>query len=56
MIGTTDNYPAALQDSSGHSGVSWGAIFAGAAARCFVLTAADAGRRLGLFSCFTLGR
>ena len=32
MIGTTDNYPAALQDSSGHSGVSWGAIFAGAAA------------------------
>ena len=32
MIGTTEHYPAALQDSSGHSGVSWAAIFAGAAA------------------------
>ena len=31
MIGTTEHYPAALQDSSGHSGVSWAAIFAGAA-------------------------
>ncbi|MBW3506072.1 hypothetical protein [Pseudomonas sp. NKUCC02_KPG] len=31
MIGTTERYPAALQDSSGHSGVSWAAIFAGAA-------------------------
>ena len=30
MIGTTEHYPAALQDSSGHSGVSWAAIFAGA--------------------------
>ena len=28
MIGTTEHYPAALQDSSGHSGVSWAAIFA----------------------------
>ena len=32
MIGTTEHYPAALQDSSGYSGVSWAAIFAGAAA------------------------
>ena len=31
MIGTTEHSPAALQDSSGHSGVSWAAIFAGAA-------------------------
>jgi hypothetical protein len=31
MIGTTEHYPAALQDSSGQSGVSWAAIFAGAA-------------------------
>ena len=31
MIGTTEHYPAALQDSFGHSGVSWAAIFAGAA-------------------------
>ena len=31
MIGTTEHYPAALQNSSGHSGVSWAAIFAGAA-------------------------
>ncbi|MBW0236697.1 hypothetical protein [Pseudomonas sp. D1HM] len=32
MIGTTEHYPAALPDTSGHSGVSWAAIFAGAAA------------------------
>ena len=31
MIGTTEHYPVALQDCSGHSGVSWAAIFAGAA-------------------------
>ena len=31
MIGTTEHSPAALQDSSGQSGVSWAAIFAGAA-------------------------
>ena len=31
MIGTTEHSPAVLQDSSGHSGVSWAAIFAGAA-------------------------
>ncbi|EPJ94492.1 hypothetical protein [Pseudomonas psychrophila] len=31
MIGTTEHSPASLQDSSGHSGVSWAAIFAGAA-------------------------
>ena len=31
MIGTTEHYPAALPDTSGHSGVSWAAIFAGAA-------------------------
>jgi hypothetical protein len=30
MISTADTYPAA-QDSSNHSGVSWGAVFAGAA-------------------------
>lgn len=53
MIGTTEHYPAALQDSSGHSGVSWAAIFAGAAAAAalsLLLLAADVGRRLGLFS------
>lgn len=32
MIGTKELYPADRQDSSSHSGVSWGAIFAGAAA------------------------
>ena len=32
MIGITEHTPAALQDTSNHSGVSWGAIFAGAAA------------------------
>lgn len=32
MIGTNEYSPAALQDTSGHSGVSWAAIFAGAAA------------------------
>ena len=32
MIGTTEHYPPAPQDSSNQSGVSWAAIFAGAAA------------------------
>lgn len=32
MIGTSEHYPAVQQDSSSHSGVSWAAIFAGAAA------------------------
>ena len=32
MIGTSEHYLAAQQDSSSHSGVSWAAIFAGAAA------------------------
>lgn len=32
MIGNAEIHPAALHDSSNHSGVSWAAIFAGAAA------------------------
>ena len=31
MISSPDTYPAAAQESTNHSGVSWGAIFAGAA-------------------------
>lgn len=31
MISSPDTYPAAAQESANHSGVSWGAIFAGAA-------------------------
>ncbi|MGY2286751.1 hypothetical protein [Pseudomonas gingeri] len=32
MIGNAETYPGAVHDSSNHSGVSWAAIFAGAAA------------------------
>ena len=31
MISSPDTYPTAAQESTNHSGVSWGAIFAGAA-------------------------
>ena len=51
MIGTTEHYPPAPQDSSNQSGVSWAAIFAGAAAAASLSLLL-----ILLFGRFTMGR
>jgi hypothetical protein len=56
MIGTTEHYPPAPQDSSNQSGVSWAAILRCRSRGFTFFAAADAGCRIGFFGRFTVGR